>query len=189
MKRKGKLVVISAPSGGGKTTLCHMLVKEIENAIYSVSVTSRPPRSNEINGKDYFFADKDEFMRMVRENKLLEWANVHGYFYGTSRKFVEENLKKDSCIILDIDVQGGLQIKKKFPESILIFVMPPSMEELERRLIDRKQDSEFEIKKRLKNAQSEIEYASKYEFQVINNQLDEALESLKSIVEARRCRV
>lgn len=182
IEEKGKLIVISAPSGAGKTTLCHMLVKEIEKTIYSISVTSRPPRSNETDGKDYIFVDKDEFAKLVEENKLLEWANVHGHYYGTFSKFVKENLRKGKNVILDIDVQGGSQIRKKFPGALLIFVMPPSIEELGRRLIGRRQDSEAEIKKRLKNAQHEIDYAGKYDFQVVNSDLEEALEEIKSII-------
>ncbi len=188
-KKKGMLVVVSAPSGTGKTTLCHMLVKEIERAVYSISVTSRVPRSKEVDGKDYFFVSEDEFKKMVTENKLLEWAMVHDRYYGTLSEFVNGNLKIGKYIILDIDVQGGLQIKKIYPDAVLIFVMPPSMEELERRITDRKQDSETEIEKRLKNSYEEFKHASDYDYLVINNELDEALKNIMSIITAEECRL
>lgn len=187
--KEGKLFVISAPSGAGKTTLCHLLVKDIERAVYSVSVTSRKPRSKEKIGKHYFFVDEDEFMKMVEKDKLLEWARVHGNYYGTSRKFVEQNIKKGKYIVLDIDVQGGMEIKEKFPQAVLIFVMPPSMEELERRLTRRKEDTKSEIKKRIRNSYEEIKYAPKYDFMVINNKLEEALNCVKSIIIAEECRL
>jgi guanylate kinase len=186
---KGRLFVISAPSGAGKTTLVRILNEELERAVYSVSVTSRQPRPGEVDGKDYVFVNEDEFMRMVEENKLLEWANVHGNYYGTSRGFVEDNIEKGKYIILDIDVQGGMQIKEKFPDAVLIFVMPPSMEELGKRLNGRNQDSQEEIKKRLNNAYAEMEYAPKYDYQVINEELKDALDKIKSIIVAEECRV
>ncbi len=188
-KKKGMLVVVSAPSGTGKTTLCHMLVKEIERAVYSISVTSRVPRSKEVDGKDYFFVSEDEFKKMVTENKLLEWAMVHDRYYGTLSELVNGNLKIGKHIILDIDVQGGLQIKKIYPDAVLIFVIPPSMEELERRITDRKQDSDTEIEKRLKNSYEEIKHSSDYDYLVINNELGEALKNIMSIITAEECRL
>ena len=188
-KKKGMLVVVSAPSGTGKTTLCHMLVKEIERAVYSISVTSRVPRSKEVDGKDYFFVSEDEFKKMVTEKKLLEWAMVHDRYYGTLSELVNGNLKIGKHIILDIDVQGGLQIKKIYPDAVLIFVIPPSMEELERRITDRKQDSDTEIEKRLKNSYEEIKHSSDYDYLVINNELGEALKNIMSIITAEECRL
>jgi guanylate kinase len=183
-ENKGALIVISAPSGAGKTTLCHMLIKELPSAEFSISVTSRQPRAGEVDGRDYVFVNEEDFKKRVKEGRMLEWAQVHGNYYGTSKKFVETRLNKGLYVILDIDVQGGLQVKEKFPEAILIFVLPPSMEELKNRLKNRKQDSSGEIKKRLKNSYEEMNYLSKYDYLVINDNLTEALKDIKAIIRA-----
>ncbi|MFW6134377.1 MAG: guanylate kinase [Elusimicrobiota bacterium] len=183
------VLVISAPSGTGKTTLCHMLIDKVENAVFSVSTTSRNPRDGEEQGRDYNFVTEEKFMEMVKKERLLEWAEVHGNYYGTSRELVLENISKGNHVILDIDVQGGIQIKEKLPESILIFLMPPSIDELKRRLKSRNQDSDIEIEKRMNTAQKEIEYAKKYDYLVINDEIDRALKKLESIITAEKCRI
>ena len=188
MPLKGLLVVVSAPSGTGKTTLCHMLLKEFENMEFSVSYTTRPPRKGEVNGKDYFFVSKEEFERMVEEGDFLEWANVYGNLYGTSKSQVLRALNEGKDILLDIDVQGALQVKKNLPEAVLIFIMPPSFDELERRLRHRGTDSEEVIKRRLETAKEEIKKAVYYDYIVVNDVLEVAFDKLKSIVTAEKCR-
>ncbi|MGM0440806.1 MAG: guanylate kinase [Elusimicrobiota bacterium] len=188
-KREGELVVISAPSGTGKTTLCRHLLNRIENSVFSVSVTSRPPRGDEIDGEDYNFVGEEEFKTLIKEGKLLEWAKVHGYYYGTSKEFVRSQKAKGKDIILDIDVQGGVQIKKQYPQAVLIFVIPPSVEELENRLRKRSQNSETEIQHRLENADEELNYVKDYDYLVINNKLEEAVKELVCIVETQRAKI
>ncbi len=185
---KGLLVVISAPSGTGKTTLTHMLLKEFPNMEFSVSYTTRPPRPGEVNGKDYYFVDRETFERMIEEGDFLEWAEVYGNLYGTSKSQVLKALNEGKDIILDIDTQGALQVKKNFPEAVLIFVLPPSLSELERRLRRRGTDDEETIERRLKVAREEIRRAPLYNYIVVNDVLEVAFENLKSIIRAEKCK-
>ncbi len=187
-KLKGLLIVISAPSGTGKTTLAHMLLKAFPNMEFSVSYTTRKPRPGEVNGKDYFFVDRDTFERMIEEGDFLEWAEVYGNLYGTSKSQVIKALNEGKDVLLDIDTQGALQVKKNFPEAVLIFILPPSLKELERRLRSRGTDDEETIERRLKTARVEIERAPLYDYIVVNDVLEEAFEKLKSIVIAEKCR-
>jgi len=187
-KLKGLLIVISAPSGTGKTTLTHMLLKSFPNMEFSVSYTTRKPRPGEVNGKDYFFVDRDTFERMIEEGDFLEWAEVYGNLYGTSKSQVLKALNEGKDVLLDIDTQGALQVKKNFPEAVLIFILPPSLKELERRLRSRGTDDEETIERRLKTARVEIERAPLYDYIVVNDVLEEAFEKLKSIVIAEKCR-
>ena len=188
MKERGLLIVISAPSGTGKTTLCHMLLKEFPEMEFSVSYTTRKPRKGEVNGRDYFFVDEETFKRMIEENDFLEWARVYGNYYGTSRSQVEKALREGRDLLLDIDVQGALQVKKNMPEAVLIFIMPPSLKELERRLRKRGTDDEKTIEKRLKVAREEIKQAVHYDYIVVNDELEVAFTKLKAIITAERCR-
>lgn len=187
-KLKGLLIVISAPSGTGKTTLCHMLLKTFPDMEFSVSYTTRKPRLGEINGKDYFFVDRETFERMIEEGDFLEWAEVYGNLYGTSRSQVTKALETGKDILLDIDTQGALQVKKNFPEAVLIFILPPSLTELERRLRSRGTDDEETIEKRLKIARDEIEKALYYDYLVVNDVLEVAFEKLRSIITAEKCK-
>ncbi len=188
-KSRGMVVVVSAPSGTGKTTLCRIIVKDIKKAVFSVSVTSRPPRRGEKNGHDYIFVGEKDFKEKVRRGEMLEWARVHGRYYGTSEKLVRGALKKGGYVILDIDVQGGIQLKRMFPEAILIFVVPPSMEELKRRIEKRKSETAGEIKKRLQNARDEINKIPEYDYLVVNSDLDSAVAELKSIITSESLRI
>jgi len=187
-KLKGLLIVISAPSGTGKTTLTHMLLKEFPDMEFSVSYTTRKPRPGEVNGKDYFFVDRETFEKMIEEGDFLEWAEVYGNLYGTSKSQVLKALNEGKDILLDIDTQGALQVKKNFPEAVLIFILPPSFKELERRLRSRGTDDEETIEKRLKIARVEVERAPLYDYIVVNDRLEKAYEKLKSIVIAEKCR-
>jgi len=187
-KLKGLLIVISAPSGTGKTTLTHMLLKEFPDMEFSVSYTTRKPRPGEVNGKDYFFVDRETFEKMIEEGDFLEWAEVYGNLYGTSKSQVLKALNEGKDILLDIDTQGALQVKRNFPEAVLIFILPPSFKELERRLRSRGTDDEETIERRLKIARVEVERAPLYDYIVVNDRLEKAYEKLKSIVIAEKCR-
>ena len=187
-RQKGLLIVISAPSGTDKTTLCHMLLEEFPNMEFSISYTTRKPRPGELNGRDYFFVDRKTFERMIEEGDFLEWAEVYGNLYGTSKSQVLKALKEGKDILLDIDTQGALQVKKNFPEAVLIFILPPSLKELERRLKKRGTDDEETIKKRLQIAREEIRKALEYDYIVVNDILEVAFERLRSIITAEKCR-
>lgn len=187
-KLKGLLIVISAPSGTGKTTLVHMLLKEFPDLEFSVSYTTRPPRPGEVDGKDYHFVDRKTFERMIEEGDFLEWAEVYGNLYGTSRTQVLRALNEGRDVILDIDTQGALQVKKNFPEAVLIFILPPSLKELERRLRNRGTDDEETIERRLKIAREEIRRAPLYDYIVVNDVLEVAYENLRSIIRAEKLR-
>ena len=184
---RGDLFVISAPSGAGKSTLCHRLIEETPGVSFSVSHTTRSPRKGEVNGVDYHFVSEEEFMTIVKSNGFLEWAKVHGNCYGTSRDAVIEMLGNGRDVLLDIDVQGAMQVRRLIPEAVLVFILPPSPEELEKRLRNRGTDSEETIRLRLENAQKEVKAAKSYDFIVINDDLIRAAGDLQSIVLARRC--
>ncbi len=181
MAEKGKLFVVSAPSGAGKTTLVRKVLKEFETLSYSVSHTTRPPRKNEEDGLDYFFISPDEFEENIVKGLWLEWAKVHGNYYGTSKPFVQDCLKKGKNLLLDIDVQGAEQIMASGLDPVSIFIMPPSFEVLRQRLLNRGTDSEEVIEKRLENAKMEIAEKDRYTHVVVNDDLDTALKELCSI--------
>ncbi|KUK14009.1 MAG: guanylate kinase [Synergistetes bacterium] len=183
MKRnRGKLFVISGPSGAGKGTLRRELFKAMPNLIYSVSVTTRKPRAGEVNGVDYFFITQEEFEKMRDNGELLEWAEVHGNLYGTPKGFVEEKLNQGKSVVLEIDVQGALQVKERFPEAVLIFILPPSKEELASRLKGRGTETPEELEIRLRNASWELDKRELYDYAVINDDVDRASSELIEIV-------
>jgi guanylate kinase len=187
-QKKGSLFVISAPSGAGKTTLCQKLREIVPDIKFSVSYTTRKPRPGEIDGIHYTFVDEDEFRAMIADGEFVEWAQVHGNFYGTSKKRIEDMINEGFDVVLDIDVQGGRQIREHFPDSVLIFVLPPSMDELRKRLTGRMSDAEDVIKKRLKNAIDEIKEYKNYDYVIINDVFDDALEEIVAIIIAERVR-
>ena len=186
---KGNLFVISAPSGTGKTTILKKILATVVGVAFSVSHTTRTPRAGEQDGVDYFFIDRDKFMAMRDDNAFLEWAEVHGNMYGTSRQAVETQLTADMDIFLDIDVQGAKQLQA-LPdlEAIFLFIAPPSWEELEKRLSGRGTDSEETIRLRLNNARKEITETNHYDYLVINEVVDEAVDMLRAVILAERCR-
>ena len=186
MKNQGLLFVISAPSGAGKTTLSKALLKSVPKTGFSVSVTTRRPRGGEVDGKDYFFLTPEEFKKKIRRNELIEWANVHGHWYGTPKKFVQTSLAKGKDIILDIDVQGGIQVKKIYPRTILVFIIPPSADILEKRLRKRALNNETEIKKRLHNAYKELKLMKEYDYVVVNDKVPKAVSRLRDIINNER---
>ena len=180
--------IVSAPSGSGKTTLVDRLLKEVPRLIFSVSYTTRPPRGLERNGREYFFITRPEFEAMIARNELLEWAEVFGNYYGTSGRFWDEARRSGQDLLLDIDVQGAAQVKEKIPEAVSVFILPPSRQVLEHRLRGRGQDSEEVIAKRLRNAGREILGVVRYDYVLINRDLERSAESLRAIVLAERSR-
>jgi guanylate kinase len=180
-------IVISGPSGSGKTTLVSALVKQVPMLRRSVSLTTRPPREGEIDGEDYFFVDERRFQKSKR-GKLVEWAEVHGYHYGTPKEFVEATLGKGIDVVLSIDVNGGRQIKKRFPDAVMIFILPPSLEVLEQRIRRRAADLAEDIKTRLDNARGELRALPEYDYVVVNDKLGPAIAALGAIVVSERFR-
>jgi guanylate kinase len=179
-------IVVSGPSGVGKTTLCHGLIEGDSRLIFSISATTRPPRSMEEDGKDYFFISQEKFERMKADGEFAEWAFVHGQFYGTPRHWLDEQIGKGISVLLDIDVQGGVQIMEAYPECISIFVVPPSFEVLENRLRNRKSEGEDAVRQRLETAREEMEYVSKYAYIVVNDTVEKAVSKMRSFVVAER---
>jgi guanylate kinase len=183
---EGMLIILSSPSGGGKSSICRALLAADPRLDYSISFTSRKPRKDETDGKDYHFVSDAEFMEMVAENRFYEWARVHGNLYGTRRDLVDAKLAAGKDVVLDIDVIGGLNIKKITEKAVLIFVLPPSMEVLEQRLRARATDKQEEIERRLQNARNEIWFAQKYDYAVVNNDLQATIETIRKIIDAER---
>lgn len=182
------LYVISAPSGGGKSVVVQGLLSSNPRLTYSVSVTSRAPRPGEVNGREYHFVSRAEFELMIRDDVFYEWAEVHGNFYGTRESAVREALDRGTDVVLDIDIQGGMSVKWRSPDAILLFLMPPSFEILEQRLLARNTDSDEQIRIRLENARREMEYWRFYDYVVVNDVLDETIRSATDILEAERNR-
>ncbi|OGC76908.1 MAG: guanylate kinase [candidate division Zixibacteria bacterium RBG_16_40_9] len=184
--KKPLLVVLSSPSGGGKTSICRQVVKTIRNASHSVSVTTRLPRKNEAEGKDYFFVTEKKFKELIRRKQLVEWAKVFGKYYGTLKKSVKKASGKNLTMFFTLDPQGALAIKRKYPSSVLIYVLPPSLSELEQRLQKRKTDSSQIIKHRLRAALKEITFGNKYDYLIVNQDLKESVNIVKSIIQAEK---
>ena len=188
LQREGVLFVISAPSGAGKTSLCKEIVDIIPGLRHSVSYTTRPMRKGEVDGVDYHFVDADVFAGMVAADAFAEWAEVHGNCYGTSLATLDDARQTGCDLLLDIDCQGAVQLKAKQVQGVNIFILPPSMSELARRLRERQTDSDAVIERRIVNARGEIVQAGWYDYWVFNDDFNLALEQLKSIVIAETCR-
>ena len=184
MNREGIILIISAPSGAGKTTLCHALMKRFPNMKESVSYTTRPPRAGEVHGVDYFFVSRKEFQRMVDADAFAEWAEVHGNLYGTALATIDEARKCGVDLVLDIDCQGARRLKEQIERCVYIFILPPSMEELRRRLDSRSSDAREAIDLRIERAAGEIREARWYDYIIINDNLETAFEELSAIVVA-----
>jgi len=178
---KGKLIIVSGPSGSGKSTVTK-IVKDRLNIPLSISATTRKPRAGEIEGKDYYFLSEQEFKKKIDNDEFYEYANVHGNYYGTLKKTVEENLDKGLNVILEIDVQGALIAKEKKKDAILVFFRTKDMEVLEKRLRDRKTDSEEVIQTRLQNALKELKYEEKYDYTIINEDIESSCQELIEII-------
>jgi guanylate kinase len=188
-KNRGSLFVVSAPSGAGKTTLCRKAGEVLDGLFHSVSFTTRAPRQGETQNVHYTFVDQDEFRGMIADGDFIEWAEVHGNFYGTSRKRIEDIISGGNDVILDIDVQGARQIRQHYPDSIHIFILPPSMPVLEERLFNRMSDSPEVIEKRLRKAREEISEYKYYDYVIVNDLFEEAFGVFSSIIRAERNRI
>ncbi len=188
MTRKGnpQLVVLSAPSGAGKTTICKKLVERNPDFRISVSATTRPPRPGEVNGVDYYFISPEEFQQKIARGEFLEYENVHGNYYGTLRETVEELLDNGFTVLFDIDVNGALKIKQQYPDAILIFIRPPSLEELKRRLRKRKTERPEEIEKRLQRLPEEYQKAVFFDYEVVNDDLLRTLLTIEKIIRTKQ---
>lgn len=187
--RKGMLMVISAPSGTGKSTICRKLLQRRKDLRYSISCTTRVPRQGEKNGKHYFFVTKEEFNRKIQRGEFLEYAWVHDQFYGTPRQFIDGSVKDGFSVLLAIDVQGARAIRKKLgPDAVLVFVSPPSMETLRERMTARK-DSSDSVAKRMAKAEDELSAVKNYDYLVVNDELDKAVDQIDAILTAESLKV
>lgn len=187
--QKGLLIVISGASGTGKGTVCKKILADLPEVAYSVSATTRIPRPGEIDGKDYYFLSFAEFRTWILEEKFLEYAEVYGNFYGTPLNKIEERLNRGEDILLEIDVQGALNVKQKCPEGVYIFLLPPSLEELKSRIEGRGTENPESLARRLKNAVAEIKIGLNYDYVVVNDTVDNAVEQIKAILTAERLKV
>lgn len=186
---KGFLLVVSGPSGSGKGTICNELLNRNDNIVFSVSTTTRKARPGEVDGVNYFFIDEEKHKEMVRDSEFLESAHVHGNFYGTPKEFVFDQIDKGNVVLLEIDVQGALQVEKVYPEAVTVFLLPPSMEELENRITKRGTETLEAIKLRMKNAYDEIGLLDQYDYLVLNDEVNLAVEKVETIIRAEKLKV
>ena len=187
--RRGLLIVVSGASGTGKGTVCKKILADLPEVAYSISATTRKPRPGEIDGKEYYFLSVDEFKAWIAEEKFLEYAEVYGNFYGTPLNKIEERLNRGEDILLEIDVQGALNVKRKCPDGVYIFLLPPSLEELKNRIEGRGTENAESLARRLKNAVAEIKIGLEYDYAVVNDTIDNAAEQIKAILTAERLKV
>jgi guanylate kinase len=186
--RRGILFVVSAPSGAGKTTLCKQLVASVPGIWHSVSFTTRKPRPGEVHGREYFFVEESTFLAMVEHDEFFEWARVHGHLYGTPRKSLIDRMEHGTDVLLEIDVQGAMQVKRKYEDAVYVFILPPSMEVLRSRLESRGGDTPEEIQRRLQKAKEEVWSYREYSYIVCNDEFQQSLKELESIFIAERNR-
>ncbi len=185
----GLLIVLSGPSGTGKGTVCRILAAEIHNLIFSISMTTRPQRPGEKDGVNYFFVTEERFKRLIQENAFLEWAKVYGHYYGTPRSFVESNIAEGKDVLLEIDTQGAKKIKSNFSEGVYIFLIPPSLTELKRRIVERGTELPEKVEERFTAAFLEIQEGINYDYIALNDLPERAALTIKNIIEAEKCRV
>ncbi len=185
----GLLIVLSGPSGTGKGTVCDALIKQRKGLELSISCTTRECRANEVHGVDYYFMSRDEFESMIKKEDFLEYANVYSNYYGTPKSFVKEKLSEGKDVLLEIDVQGALKVKESFPEGVYLFLVPPSMEELEQRIRSRRTETEEQINTRLSKAFGEMDKMDEYDYVIVNDQIDKVVRSIDCIMIAEKLKV
>ncbi len=189
MKKKGVLLVVSGPSGAGKGTLCKALRQNHPEILISISATTRSSRAGEQDGVNYFFIDKENFEKRIDQEDFLEYAQVYDNYYGTPKAFVIERLMEGTDVLLEIDIQGALQVRKKYPEGVFIFVLPPSMKELKNRIVGRGSETKESLEMRFSSAYEEIDFVKKYDYYIINDTVEEAVHKFESIISAEKSRV
>ena len=189
MAKQGILIVLSGPSGAGKGTICQELLRSYPELNYSISATTRAPRAGEKDGVNYWFISRSEFQKQIENDQLLEWAEVYGNFYGTPCHHIADVLNSGKDVVLEIDTQGATQIKKKFPQGVCIYITPPSLDELAKRIYKRGTDSLQNIKTRLSSANDELKYVHNYDYVVVNDEVQSATKKILAIIIAEKCQV
>lgn len=187
IKKRGHIFVVSAPSGTGKTSLCKEILKTLPDVSFSISYTTRPRRPTEVNGVHYIFVSTQKFKNMISKGALVEWTDIHGHLYGTSIESLNLYANQGRDVLFDLDVKGAAEIKKRYPQAVTIFILPPSMEQLRQRLSRRGTEDPQALDERLKYAEKEIAHAKEYDYTVVNDQLDRAVGKVKDIIIAKRC--
>lgn len=181
-KRNGVIIAVSAPSGTGKTTIVKKILSDFPELVFSVSATTRKKREYETEGVDYFFIQEEEFKAKIEKGEFIEWEKFYDYYYGTYKSYIEENISRGKSVIVEIDVNGALQLKKLYPDSVLIFIYPPSLDELVRRLTNRQTENETDLKKRIERAKMELSLKDKFDYFIENDDLEKAISETESLI-------
>jgi guanylate kinase len=182
LAEKGTIIAVSAPSGAGKTTIVKRILKEFPEIVFSVSATTRKKRDNETDGVEYFFIPEEDFRKKIENNEFIEWEKVYDYYYGTLKKYVEDTISRGKPVILEVDVKGALSVKSIFPEAVLVYIVPPGLEELVKRLKNRRTESESDFKKRIERAEMELKLKDKFDYFIENADLEKAVEDTRNLI-------